>query len=72
MLDDACSSGATLLRAIQADEEAGARVEQVMVLLDRQEGGSQRIRETGHRFYSILHLGAGGGIRRGTARSDQR
>lgn len=54
VVDDTCTSGGSLLHAIETVEGAGCRVVTVMCLLDRLEGGSQAIRERGYDFISLL------------------
>ena len=54
VVDDACTSGASLLHAIDAVEEAGCEVVRVLCILDRREGGSDKIRRRGHDFVALL------------------
>ena len=54
VVDDTCTSGASLFHAIEAVEAAGCRVVKVMVILDRQEGGSDEIRRRGYDFFALL------------------
>ena len=63
LLDDTCSSGSSLLQAIKAVEDSAATVANVAVLLDRQEGGSQAIRDLGYDFNAILEMDPQGRIR---------
>ena len=62
IVDDACTTGGSLLHAIDAAEEAGYRVGLVLAALDRNEGGSDAIRQRGYRFASLLTAGADGRI----------
>ena len=63
IVDDACTTGGSLFHAIDAAEEAGYRVGLVLATLDRNEGGSDAIRERGYRFASLLTAGEDGRIR---------
>ena len=62
VVDDVCSTGASLLRAIQAVEAEGCVVVKVAVILDRNAGGSQDIRNRGYDFQSLLETGVDGRI----------
>lgn len=62
VVDDTCNLGGSLLYAIDAVEDAGCRVVKVMSILDRNEGGSQAIRERGYDFVSLLDVGDDGSI----------
>ena len=63
IVDDACTTGGSLFHAIAAAEAAGCTVGLVMAVLDRNEGGSDTIRQRGYRFASLLAAGADGSIR---------
>ena len=63
IVDDACTTGGSLFHAIDAAEEAGCTVGLVLAVLDRNEGGSDAIRERGYRFAALLTAGADGRIR---------
>ena len=54
VVDDACTSGASLFHAIDAVEAAGCRVVKVVAVLDRREGGSDEIRRRGYDFLALL------------------
>ena len=54
IVDDTCTSGRSLLNCIEAVEAIGCEVVKVVVILDRQEGGSDLIRGRGYDFQSIL------------------
>ncbi len=62
VVDDACTSGASLIHAIDAVEAAGCRVVKVMTILDRREGGSDEIRRRGYDFYALLQADERGEI----------
>ena len=63
IVDDACTTGGSLFHAIAAAEAAGCTVALVMAVLDRNEGGSDTIRQRGYRFASLLAAGTDGSIR---------
>ena len=56
MLDDVVTSGGSLLRAIKAVEATNCKVVKVIVLVDRHEGGSDRLKAEGYDFSALLHL----------------
>lgn len=62
LVDDTCTTGGNLLRAIEAIEAAGCHVIKVMAVLDRREGGSDEIRRRGYEFVALLEADARGEI----------
>ena len=60
--DDACTSGASLIHAIDAVEAAGCTVVKVLCILDRLEGGSEAIMRRGYEFSSLLRPDGSGEI----------
>lgn len=54
IVDDVLTTGASVLNAAAAVEEAGGRVEAVYVLVDRLEGGRENITGAGYSLNSIL------------------
>lgn len=63
IVDDTCTSGGSLLGAIEAVEAAGATVVTVLVALDRHEGGSEELRRRGYDFHALLEADAQGKVR---------
>ena len=63
IVDDACSTGGSLVRAIEAAEDAGCTVVLVATILDRHQGGSEKLREDGYAFCALLEADAEGTIR---------
>ena len=63
IVDDTCTSGGSLLGAIEAAEAAGATVVTVLVVLDRHEGGSDELRRRGYDFHALLEADAQGTVR---------
>ena len=63
IVDDACTTGGSLFHAIAAAEDAGCSVGLVLAVLDRNEGGSDAIRQRGYRFAALLTAGADGVIK---------
>ena len=54
VVDDTCSTGGSLLHAIDAVEQAGCEVVTVLCILDRNMGGSAEIRSRGYAFRALL------------------
>lgn len=48
VVEDVITTGESALRAIRAVEEAGARVLGILAVVDREEGGSERISRAGY------------------------
>jgi uridine monophosphate synthetase len=57
VLDDLITTGGSKLKAIAPLEAAGLEVKDVVVLIDREEGGAQELAEAGYRLHSVLRLG---------------
>ena len=62
VVDDACTTGSSLLHAIDAVEAVGCRVVKVIAILDRREGGSDEIRRRGYDFVALLEANEAGEI----------
>lgn len=54
VLDDVVTRGDSTLKAIESVEQAGGKVAFVAVLVDREEGGSEKIRSLGHKVLSVF------------------
>ena len=54
VVDDVVTTGGSTLQAMEAARQAGLEVVKTLVLIDRQEGGREKIEETGVPFESIL------------------
>ncbi|MFH1462245.1 MAG: orotate phosphoribosyltransferase [bacterium] len=54
VVEDVISSGGSVLRAIRVVEEQGCQVAKVVSLMDWQLGGSERLRQRGYDFVSVL------------------
>ena len=63
ILDDVCTSGGSLFTAIEAVEEAGCKVERVLAILDRRQGGGEELRRRGYDFRVLLEADAEGRVR---------
>ena len=62
IVDDVCSTGGSLFHAIRAAEAEGCIVVLVAAILDRCQGGSERLRQEGYSFRAILEADAQGNI----------
>jgi orotate phosphoribosyltransferase len=54
ILDDVMTTGGSILKAIGPVVKRGARVVGVYVLVDREEGGAQAVRDRGYRVESLF------------------
>ncbi|MDA1035256.1 MAG: orotate phosphoribosyltransferase [Chloroflexi bacterium] len=54
IVDDACSTAGSLYLAIEAAEAAGHKVVMVACILNRNQGGSARLRADGYNFVALL------------------
>ena len=63
VVDDTCTSGGSLLHAIDAAEAAGCTVVMVAAILDRREGGSDEIRRRGYPFWTLLEATPDGKVK---------
>ena len=58
IVDDVCSTGNSLFQSIQTAEDAGCPVAAVLTLVDRQEGGQERLQQAGYNYRSLFLLNA--------------
>jgi uridine monophosphate synthetase len=56
VLDDLITTGGSKLAAIEPLEAAGLEVQDVVVLIDREQGGGEELAETGYRLHAVLRL----------------
>jgi orotate phosphoribosyltransferase len=56
IIDDLTTGGGSILGTAQTLQQAGIIVRDAVVLMDRQQGGRQRLRESGINLVSILSL----------------
>jgi len=54
VLDDVITSGASTLKAIESVEQEGGRIAFIAALVDREQGGSEKIRALGHKVLSAF------------------
>lgn len=54
IVDDVATTGGSVLKAVQAARAAGAIVEDALVIVDRQEGGVERLAAEGVRLRSVF------------------
>jgi orotate phosphoribosyltransferase len=57
ILDDVITTGGSVLKAIRPVEKQGARVVQILILVDREEGGLEALRERGYSVEPIFSYG---------------
>ncbi|MCK4933766.1 hypothetical protein KAS06_03760 [Candidatus Bathyarchaeota archaeon] len=53
LFDDVISDGMSKIEGIKPLEEMGAKVEQVMVVVDREQGGRDNIERAGYKFHAL-------------------
>ena len=58
MVDDVVTSGGAKLEAVEPFREAGLVVEDVLVIVDRSDGGVAALASAGLRLHSVLHVRA--------------
>jgi len=56
ILEDVLTTGGSVSKAIEAVEAIGCKVVKVIVLVDRNEGGSDKLRSDGHDVVAILRV----------------
>ena len=56
IVDDVITTGGSVLKAIKAVEEEGCEVVKVIVIVDRNEGGSEWLKKEGYDFRAIIDL----------------
>ena len=56
LIDDLATGGDTKLEAIRAAEELGARVVDILVLVDRQQGATEQLKEAGYTLKAAFTL----------------
>jgi orotate phosphoribosyltransferase len=56
IVDDVATSGGSLIRAVEAAENAGCIVASVFSIVDRNEGASEELAKRGHELHSIYSL----------------
>ncbi|MDX1623134.1 MAG: orotate phosphoribosyltransferase [Gemmatimonadota bacterium] len=60
VVDDVVTKGGSILRAVEVVEEAGCRIDAVIALVDRVQGGGERLVERGLPFFSLFEADAEG------------
>ena len=56
IVEDVATTGASIIRSMEAAEKVGAGVEKVLVIVDRKEGAMKRIEDLGCEFFSIFNI----------------
>jgi orotate phosphoribosyltransferase len=57
IVEDVLTTGRSIFWAIDAVEKSGSLVKKVLVIVDRGEGGRERIEKNGYEFFSIFQIG---------------
>jgi len=57
VIDDLATTGDTKLETIRKLEEAGLRVRDIVVLIDREQGAGETLAAAGYRFHAIVKIG---------------
>ena len=55
-MEDVVTTGGSVSRVIEAVEELDCKVVKVIALVDRHEGGSDRLKQAGYDFTALLDL----------------
>lgn len=63
IVDDVVTTAGSIFEAIKAVEGEGCRVGKVVVLLDRKQGGSDKLRESGYDFTALLSADNEGNVK---------
>jgi uridine monophosphate synthetase len=56
IIDDLATTGGSKFEAIEKLVEAGLKVEDVVVLIDRQSGAAEALAQAGYRLHAVLTL----------------
>lgn len=56
LIEDLITSGSSVFETIAPLEQEGLKVSDIVVLLDREQGGKKRIEEKGYRLHSVLKM----------------
>lgn len=62
IVDDVITTGGAIFKAIRAVEEEGCQVGKIVVLLDRNQGGSDELRKKGYEVKALLIADACGNV----------
>tara|TARA_R110000824_G_scaffold297389_2_gene485586 strand:+ start:1210 stop:1773 length:564 start_codon:yes stop_codon:yes gene_type:complete len=54
VIEDTCTTGVSILSAISKIEAEGFRIGQVITVVDRQEGGKERIEKAGYKLEALI------------------
>ena len=63
VVDDTCTTGASLFHAVKEVEKEGCEVVKVLSVMDRMAGGSDECFRRGYDFYSILVADEAGNVK---------
>ena len=54
VVEDSMTSGGSSLKAVEAIEAHGAQIAGILTLVDREEGGRERVETAGHQLLSVF------------------
>jgi orotate phosphoribosyltransferase len=57
VIEDLITSGDSILRAIASLQDAGLQVREAVVLIDREQGGRELLRQQGYELHAVMRLG---------------
>ena len=56
LIEDLITSGSSVFETVEPLEQEGLRITDIVVLLDREQGGKKRIEERGYHLHSVLQM----------------
>lgn len=56
VLEDLITSGASIMETITPLEDVGIKVSDIVVFLDRQQGGQKKVEEKGYNLHSVVNM----------------
>ena len=54
LVEDVCTTGGQILEAAQVIQETGAKVDQIVTVIDREEGAAENIEKAGYSFSALF------------------
>jgi orotate phosphoribosyltransferase len=66
IVDDVVTRGGSIFKAIEAVENIGCKVVKVVAIVDRHEGGSDKLLSDGYDFVALIHFNTDGTVQANT------